>query len=218
MRLKFNIDSAQWVKEGAEKQRVIATSVTNAMRETGKRAAAAANEVIHAGGFASRKWELRPKNFPSSGVSLLPEVWLHSRINFEDIFEEGGIIHGNPWLWLPLPSVPKWPGDATRQMSPKKYAETIGPLVTIRRRGKPPMLGAAVTGRLPPQPFGRFVTRGRLRKGRGGKGPVTIIPLFVAVSSVVIEKRFDTAAAVEKATEDIQNIYIVNETREQHGD
>lgn len=218
MRVKFDVDKAQWIREGAEKQRVIATSVTKAMREVGKRAAAAANLQIHAAGFASRKWELRPKNYPPSGYSLLPEVWLHSRINFEDIFEEGGVIRGSPWLWLPLPSVPNWPGDATRQMSPKKYSETIGPLITIRRKGKPPMLGAAVTGRLKAQPFGHFVTRGRLKKGRAGKGPVTVIPLFVAVASVVIEKKFDTAAAVERATEDIQGIYILNETQEQHGD
>src|SRR5512146_2678889 len=148
MRIKFNAKGGQWLQATTEAERVSATALTKAMREVGKRAATAANKEIHSAGFASRKWELRPKNYPTSGISLSPEVWLHSRINFEDIFEEGGTVHGNPWLWLPLPSVPKWPGDTTRQMSPKKYTETIGPLVTIRRKGKPPLLGAAVTGTL----------------------------------------------------------------------
>lgn len=208
MRLKVTAASGQWIREGSVAGNIAATALTKAMRETGKLAAAAANRNIHAAGFAHRKWEMRPKNYPATGVSLLPEVWLHSRVNFLDVFEEGRTIHGNPWLWLPLPSVPKWPGDPTRQMSPKKYTETIGPLVTMRRKGKPPLLGAMVTGRLKPQPFGRFVTRARLRRGRGGKGPVSVIPMFIGVRTVTIEKRFDVNSAVESVTDKMPGLYI----------
>jgi hypothetical protein len=155
---------------------------------------------------------MRAKNFPASGNTLLPEVWLHSQVNFEDVFTEGKHIFGNPLLWLPLPTVPLWPGDATRQMSPRKYIETVGPLVTMKRPGKTPLLGAPVTGSLNPQPFGRFVTKARLRRGQLGGSAVTLIPLFVGVPSVTIEKRFDVQDAVERATEAMQGLYIQNET------
>lgn len=207
MRLKVSAASGQWIKETSAAGNIAAAGLTKAMRETGKLAAAAANRNIHAAGFAHRKWELRPKNFPSTGISLLPEVWLHSRVNFEDIFEEGRTIQGNPWLWLPLASVPPWPGDPTRRMSPKKYVETIGPLVTMRRRGKPPLLGAVVRGPLKPQPFGRFVTRAKLRRGSGGKGQVSVIPMFVGVRAVTIEKRFDVQSAVESVTDKMPGLY-----------
>lgn len=207
MKLTVNAAQGQWVRETSAAGKIAATGLTKAMRETGRLAAAAANQNIHAAGFASRKWEMRPKNYPSSGVSLLPEVWLHSRVNFEDVFEEGKTIHGNPWLWLPLPSVPNWPGDSTRQMSPKKYIQTIGPLVTMRRKGKSPLLGAVVTGRLKAQPFGRFVTRARLRKGRGGKGQVSVIPMFVGVRTVTIEKRFDVKSAIDAVVERLPGLY-----------
>lgn len=214
MALRFNINAkaGQWVNVTDSSKRIMETGLTKAMREVGKRAADAANNRIHAAGFASRKWELRPKNYPASGISLTPEVWLHSRINFEDVFESGRVIHGSPWLWLPLPSVPLWPGDSTRQMSPKKYVETVGDLVTIRRKGKPPMLGAAVSGSLKPQPFGRFVSRARLKRGRFGRGPVTVVPMFVGVSSVVIEKKFDVFPAVQSVTDQMQGLYAENES------
>ena len=212
MKLVVDAHAGQWIKASKDSEAVMAKGITAAMKELGKRAAAAANANIHGAGFASRKWELRPKNFPTSGGAVLnPAVWLHSRVNFEDVFEEGRAIHGSPWLWLPLPSVPPWPGDATRQMSPKKYVDSIGPLVTIRRKGKTPMLGAVVSGTLKAQPFGRFVTRGRLKRGRTGKGPVTVIPMFVGVHSVVIEKKFDAVGAVEGVTDQLQGLYVENE-------
>jgi hypothetical protein len=212
MKIVFKADAGAFVQATDEAERTMAKGLTAAMREVGQKAADAANANIHAAGFASRKWEMRAKNFPASGNTLLPEVWLHSQVNFEDVFTEGKTIVGNPLLWLPLPSVPLWPGDATRQMSPRKYVETVGPLVTMKRPGKTPLLGAPVTGSLRPQPFGRFVTKARLRRGQLGGGAVTLVPLFVGVPAVAVEKRFDVQGAVEHATEAMQGLYIENET------
>lgn len=209
MRLKVSATSGQWIRETSAAGKVAATGLTKAMRETGRLAAAAANKNIHAAGFKNRKWEMRPKNYPAYGVSLLPEVWLHSRVNFEEVFEEGRTIVGNPWLWLPLPSVPKWPGDPTRQMSPKKYVETIGPLVSFKgRAGKTPILAAKVRGGQKKQPWGAFVNKARLRKrGEGTRGNVWYVPLFVGVKTVTIEKRFDVMAAVESVTDKMEGLY-----------
>lgn len=212
MKIAFKADGQAFAKATDDVEKVMAKGLTAAMKEVGKRAADAANNNIHAAGFASRKWEMRAKNFPASGDTLLPEVWLHSQVNFLDVFTEGRHIQGNPLLWLPLPSVPPWPGDPTRQMSPRKYVESVGPLVTMKRPGKSPLLGAPVAGRLKPQPFGRFVTKARLRKGQLGGSKITIVPLFVGVPAVTIEKRFDVEEAVRRATEEFQGLYVQNET------
>jgi hypothetical protein len=213
MKTNFIVDGQSWLGTQDQIKRLTAISVTAEIRAAGKKAADAANAQIHGAGFASRKWEMKAKYFPTSGDSLEPSVWLHSTSNFEEVFELGAHItraQGN--LWLPFPSVPNWPGDSTRQMSPKKYIETIGPLVFMRRKGKPPMLGAPVTGSLRPQPFGRFVTKARLKKGRTGQGPVTIIPLFIGVPAVTIEKKFDVEGAVEKAAEEFPDVLAIDET------
>lgn len=171
------------------------------MRQTSKQCAAVGNRVIHAAGFASRKWELKVINYPkaSNAISLAPAAWIHSKVNFEDVFVTGATIQGSPFLWLPLPSVPLWPGDPTRQMSPKKFVQTFGPvLVTIRRPGKPPLLGQKVKGPVKAQPFGAFRTPGQLRRGLKAKtGTITVIPLFVGVPRVVIEKKFDVHSAID---------------------
>ena len=93
-------------------------------------------------------------------------------------------------------------------MTPKQYVQNVGPLVTMHRAGKPPMLGARIqTGRLPPQPFGRFVSRRRLARGTGGRGQFETIPLFVGVPVVNIPKKFDVEAAVEGAFEQFDELY-----------
>lgn len=212
MKLVVKADKGQWVQATTEAEKIMAKGLTAAMRELGKRAAAAANQEIHSSGFASKKWELKPKNFPISGNALDSAVWLHSTVNFEDVFENGKFIVGDPYLWLPFPSVPLWPGDPTRQMSPKKYVQSVGPLVTMRRPGKTPMLGAVVTGRPKAQPFGRFASRTILKRGTRGSGPKTTIPLFVAVPLASIKKKFDVLSAVESITDQLQGLYTANES------
>lgn len=200
----------QVVKATNDAEAQIAKAITAAMREMGKRAAAAASANVHGAGFVSSKWDIRAKNFPPSGDSLTPAVWIHSRSNFEDVFETGRTITGN--LWLPLPTVPLWPGDPTRQMSPRKYMQSVGPLIKVKRRGKTPVLGALVLGSLPPQPFGRFVSLRRLRR-QIGAGPRTFVPLFVGVSAVTIEKRFDIEATVERIAAELPGLYVENENK-----
>jgi hypothetical protein len=215
MKANFKVNNQEWIGTKAQIEQLTAAAVTAEIRAAGKKAVDAANAQIHGAGFASRKWEIKAKFLPApAGKPLEPAVWLHSTTNFEEVFTEGATIQAvkSSWLWLPMPSVPLWPGDSTRQMSPKKYIEAIGPLVLMWRKGRPPMLGAPVTGSLRPQPFGRFVTKARLKKGKLGRGPATIIPLFVGVPSVTIEKKFDVEGAVEKAAEAFPDVLVIDET------
>lgn len=212
MQIKFDAPAGQWLKATGQYERIMAQALTKGMKDVGDTAKSLGNRIIHGAGFASRKWELRAINYPKSGYSLLPEVWVHSGINFEDIFETGGTIHpihGN-WLWLPLPSVPLWPGDSTRQMSPKKFVETFGAtLVKIIRPGKRPMLGQKIKRQPKAQPFGRFATRSQLRRGTTAKsGATEVIPLFIGVPAVTLEKRFDVEPAMKKARDMLPQFYL----------
>ena len=80
-------------------------------------------------------------------------------------------------------------------MTASQYARSIGPLVSVERPGKPPLLFAkSRTGRR-----GRVATAGAERK-----------PLYVGLSSVAIHKRFDIKGAVRKAAAQLPQLYAKN--------
>ncbi len=205
MKLVARAEPGQWVKATTAYEKIIAKGATQAMRKVGKLAVDAGRQAISAGGFSSKfARTLRAINKPKSGYVLNPSVYIHSTINYADIFETGKTIVGQPFLWLPLPNVPPFKGRP--HMTPRQYIQNVGPLVTMRRTGKPPMLGALVeTGGRP--------TRGRLRRTflRGvfnEKRRSTItVPMFVGVHSVTIPKKFDVKGAIENAAEDIAQAY-----------
>ena len=83
-------------------------------------------------------------------------------------------------IWLPLPSAPF--GAGGRRIPAAKFREQVGsPLYTIRRPGKPPMLGANV--RVTSARAGKAISLALLRRGRnpGGKGVVRLVPLYIGV-------------------------------------
>ncbi len=216
MRLKAREDTpGQWAKATTEYERIIAKGATQAMRRVGKLAVAAGRQAIGAAGFtANVQRTLRAINKPKSGFVLNPSVYIHSTVNYLDVFETGRTITGSPWLWLPLPNVPPNPGSGVKfggligrpHMTPRQYVAKVGPLITMHRPGKPPMLGAVVeTGGKP--------TRRRLRstflkgvfgeKRRGTK----VVPMFVGVHSITIGKKFDVQQAIEDTAPEIAAAY-----------
>lgn len=207
MRLVARAEAGQWVKATTEYERIIAKGSTQAMRKIGKLAVDAGRQAIGAAGFSSKfQRTLQAINKPKSGYVLNPSVYIHSTINYADIFETGKTIVGNPFLWLPLPNVPPFKGRP--HMTPRQYIQNVGPLVTMRRANGLPMLGAVVRGA---GPAGR-ITRARLRKGRfsftgATRGKTHTVPMFVAVPSVVIPKKFDVKRAIEGAADDIASAY-----------
>ncbi len=210
MKIVTRADAGQWLKATNAYESIMAKAATLGMRDVGKEAVTKGRQSIAAAGFSSKfQNSLRVINKPPSGYVLNPSAYIHTTINYADIFETGKTITGSPFLWLPLPSVP--PIGGRPHMTPKQYTRNVGPLVTMRRPNGLPMLGAVVKGLTKAQPFGRFATRARLRKGRSGKGTTTqTIPLFVAVPSVSIPKKFDVKGAVDDAFKEFQDLYIKN--------
>lgn len=180
----------------------MATGLTSAMRDVAKIAVAKGRQSIAGSGLGPR-WvrSLRSRISPRSGVSFNPSAFIHSTINYSDVFEHGRVIQGKPFLWLPLPSVPKSKG---RQLTPKQYVRQFGPLRTISRPGKAPMLGAAVRVNVRP---GRKVSRRALSGTISKRASSVIVPLYVGIALVTLPKKFDVHGAVEEAFEQFGDIY-----------
>src|SRR6185369_16731200 len=125
-------------------QEPIASAASQAMAEAASIAKAEGRANIRAAGF-SQRWAnaLRSQVFPKPPqVSMGAAAIVFNKIGYSQIFEEGGTISGKPLLWLPLKSTPKKVGG--RRMTPAQYVRQVGPLFSIERAGKPPLLAGKI--------------------------------------------------------------------------
>lgn len=171
-------------------QRPLAKAATGAVREAGEIAKRDGRTSIAAAGF-SRKWQnaLRVNIYPPQGDSLRPAAFIYHKIRYAGVFEEGAIIGGQPYLWLPLETVPLRRG---RPMTPSQYAKSLGPLVTVQRRGRPPLL---------------FPKYRSARRRRGPTSSKERKPLYVGLSSVAIAKRFNIKGAAQNAAAQLPSLF-----------
>ncbi len=209
MKIVTKAESGQWLKATTEYERIMATAATKAMRDVGKDGIQKGRASIAAGGFSSKfQRTLRAINKPASGYVLNPSVYIHSTINYADVFETGRTITANTYLWLPLPAVP--PGKNRDHMTPREYIKNIGPLVFMRPHGRRPMLGRVVVRRSArARKFGLFPTKGRQLKGASAGDVKETIPMFVGFSSITIPKKFDVKGAVQDAFDNLDEFYAV---------
>ncbi len=173
-----------------EIQRPIARAATAAVRGAGEIAKRNGRASIAAAGF-SRKWQnaLRVNVYPPHGDSLRPAAFVFHKIRYASVFEEGAVIGGKPLLWLPLPTVPLRRG---RPMTPSQYVRSVGPLVSVERPGRPPLL---------------FAKPRAARRGRRAVSSSERKPLYVGLSAVAIAKRFDIKGAAQKAAAQLPALY-----------
>ncbi len=208
MKLVGRAEPGQWIKATNDYERVMAKAATLGMRQIGKLAETKGRQAIQAGGFSPKfARTLRAINKPPSGYVLNPAVYIHSTINYADIFETGKTITGNRLLWLPLPNVP--PGKNREHMTPREYIQNVGPLIwiTTQKHGGLIMLGAVVEGPSTKPSRGRL-RRTFLKRRFGEKTrPTHVVPMFFAVTSITIPKKFDTEKAVEDAMNGLSDAY-----------
>lgn len=212
MQIVIKGKTGQWIKATKEYERIIAHAATSAVRQTGIAARDAARRAIAVAGFGST-WQrsMRSKMLSGRNDVLNPMAWVHSTINFSDVFEYGKTIIGMPWLWIPLPLVPIYPGtgrgdEPRRQMTPKIYIQSVGPLRSAgNRNGKPPLLLGLMRAGPSGKPTRKF-------KGgvRGTRGELQWVPMFVGVSTARIEARFNTVDAMEMAADQMAQYYQDN--------
>jgi len=191
-----------------EGEKPIARAATAAMREAAELAKAGGRASIAGAGF-SRKWQnaLRAKIYPPNRESMRAAALIYHKVPYAEVFEQGAVIRGKPLLWLPLPNAPF--GAGGRRIPASKFQQQVGsPLYTIRRPGKPPMLGAHV--RMTDARAGKAISLALLRRGRnpGGKGTVRLVPLYVGIEVASIPKRFAILDAINRAAARLPSLYL----------
>ncbi len=230
MKLVVDAESGQWIKATNDAERVMAKALTTSMRQVGKLAVAKGRERITSAGFSSGfARSLVALNKPKTGYVLNPRVWIHSTINYADVFQKGATIRGgsggraaSPYLWLPFPNVPPNPGSGVKfgglvhrqHMTPSQYVRKVGPLITVQRRGKLPLLAAIVEGRETKPSAGRLrrtAQRRLLRATAFSKKKQThLVFMFYAVRQITIPQKFDVDSAVDQVFEEFQAAYDTN--------
>jgi hypothetical protein len=204
-RFTVKFEPGALAKAFESKYQVMAVGATKAMGIVTEKAKEKARASIRAaGGNFVRRWPnaLRSSVFPSGAkASASPAGLLYMRATYAGIVEEGGTIKGSPYLWIPLKNTPKRIGG--KRVTPGSLRN----LVTIRRPGKPPLLGMRV--KATSTRFNQPVTASLLARGTSAKrGLVRVIPLFVGVPKAEIRKRFAVRQAAESAARDLPSIYF----------
>ncbi len=172
----------------------IAKAATGAITDAAAQIKAQGRANIAAAGMSS-KWQnaLRVETYPQKGVSANAALLAHHKIPYAGVFETGAIIHGKPFLWIPLTGTPARVGGRT--LTPRVFAQSIGPLTSIRSRTGKPILAAPISGRT-----GSKITLARLRRGSRGQGAnIQLTPIFIGVPSIHIRARFGLQAVFQRA-------------------
>jgi Family of unknown function (DUF6441) len=208
LRLALSTVAGGFYKAITEGERPIAKAATAAVRDATEMAKSAGRASIAGAGF-SRKWQnaLRVKIYPPNRDSMRAAALIYHKVPYAEVFEEGVVIQGKPLLWLPLPSAPF--GAGGRRIPASKFQQKVGsPLYTIRRAGKPPMLGAHV--RTTNARAGKAISLALLRRGGnpGGRGSVRLVPLYVGIEVASIPKRFAILDAISRAAARLPDLYL----------
>jgi Family of unknown function (DUF6441) len=186
----------------------IARAGTAAIIKTADQIKLQGNQAIRAAGF-SMKWAnaLKVNTYPKTGISVRAALLAYHKISYAGIFDLGSetsaTIHGKPYLWIPVPGLPKQVGG--KRMTPRVYEQNIGPLKSAQGRRGPLLVGSVkVTKRnrnAPP------ISLSRLRAGASG-GPGTVsVPLFFAVRTATLRKRFNLERIFDRAADNLPALY-----------
>jgi hypothetical protein len=194
-------------------QQPIAKAVTKTFREAAKMIESAGRANISAAGLGKRAAAgFRVFSFPRRQFSLNPALKGWHRFGYFNIFERGGTIPGKPLIWIPLPTAPAKIGG--KRITPKLFVDQVGPLVSINRPGKPPLLAGQA---LRAVSAGRRATVGQLKTGArrtaarraGGRGRrALIVPLFVGIPQAKIRKRLSISPIYDRVRARLGEIYL----------
>lgn len=206
--LALDIVEGRFTKEVAKLQPRAAHAATAAMRDTVDLALVKGRQSILGAGF-SAKWAnaLRGTQYPQGKDSLDVTGFIWHKIGYAGIFESGGDIHPKApdgMLWLPIEQ--NLPIRSVGSWTPLKWTQEVGPLASVERPGKPPLLvGRVPVGQahgfsfpLHAPPIG-LSPRTQARRRRFSQAPVITAPLFFGIPLVTIGPKFGVKAARDEA-------------------
>ncbi|MDG4903217.1 DUF6441 family protein [Mesorhizobium sp. WSM4962] len=205
-RFRYSYRQGEFAAGMAAMKDPVAFAGTAAITEAADIVKAEGRADIAAAGF-SRRWQntLRANIYPKGRTSIDAAALIYHKIQYAGVFEKGAVIGGKPTLWLPLPTAPKRAGRS--KMTPALYVRTVGPLVSIERPGKPPLLAGRIATNRRGQINKGKVTLSALRRGAAG-APSTLVPLFIGVDRVSIRDRFSIAEITGRAAARLGALYV----------
>lgn len=190
----------------------VQVAATKAIRQAGIQLKDLGRANIRGAGFSS-KWAnaWRVNIYPAKGFSIDAAAFGFHKIGYADIFETGGSIQGKKGLlWVPLATVPK--GSGGHQISARAMVREGVKLFTIKRPGKKPLLASSVrvtkafNNRKSPA-----VSFTKLRAGgKGKKGKLTAVPLYIGLPAVTLRKRFELASIASRVQSRLGDLYFAN--------
>jgi hypothetical protein len=194
-------------------QQPIAKAATKTFREAAKTIEREGRVNISAAGLGKRfAAGFRVFTSPRRQFGLNPSLKGSHRLGYANIFERGGTIKGNPLIWIPLSSAPAKIGG--KRITPKLFADQVGPLVSINRPGKAPLLAGQA---LRAVSAGRRATLGQLKTGArrtaarraGARGRrAVMVPLFVGIPAAKIRKRLSISPIYDRVRGRLGEIYL----------
>ncbi|AZV21478.1 DUF6441 family protein [Mesorhizobium sp. M7A.F.Ce.TU.012.03.2.1] len=208
-RLRYQRKDGEFAQAMVANGDPIAAAGTAAVTEAGDIVKRDGRHNIAAAGF-SKRWQnaLRVNVYPRRRNSMSAAALIFHNIRYAGVFEDPTTIVGHPRLWLPLKDTPKRAGR--QKMTPALYIRTIGPLVSIERPGKPPLLAGKIATRRGQVAGGRVkVTTSALKRGGAG-APSTLVPLFIGIDRVNIRDRFSIRQITERAAARLGALYLKN--------
>jgi len=187
----------------------IAVAGTGAITEAGDIIKREGRSDIAAAGF-SKKWQnaLRVNVYPKRKYSIDAAALIYHKIVYAGVFEEGATIGGKPFLWLPLRDAPM--GRGGRRIKPSDYRAKVGhPLYSIKREGKPPLLGAYIRTT---DTRAKGISLSQLKRGRNpnGRGREVLVPLYIGVPRVDIKQKFHIRDIVARVSGQLGALYLKN--------
>lgn len=220
VRIRVETAPGQWLKEIDEKDANVVKAANKALRDLGIIARDAGRRAIAGAAFGS-VWtkSLQLIMYPKGrAISTNPTAYLHSTINYADVFETGKHVQAQSghYLWMPLPHVPPFKGRGVRfggvvgrsHMTPKQFIRFVGPLVFVHPKGRKPMLCFPVPGR------GKTVTAAKVRRAAAriarGESEFKLVPMYIGVTSIEIPRKFDATAAMNKVLQEgnLADLYL----------
>jgi hypothetical protein len=178
--IKYKYKPSEFAEALDEALQPMAIAAHAAVTETGRIAVRDGNAHIRGAGFTSAKWQGLYSKVEPKQPAINVTATIRHRFGPIAIFEYGGVIRGDPLLWLPieknLPSV-----TAGERWTPRRFASRFGKLRSARRGLRPLLFGMV-----------------------GGKS----VPVFHGVESVSISKRLDVTGVIQKAADQLQALYF----------
>lgn len=218
MKLDYQHNAEDWKAAARAIRGTIAGATRAAFQDIAAQVQRQGRAQIASAGL-SRRWQtgFRTYVFPRRpGASGELAMRGQHRIGYANVFERGARIQGRPLLWLPLPAAPKRING--KPTTAREFVRSVGPLHTIRRPGKAPLLAGYAMR--PSQ--GRALTVAQLRTGqrnarrrqaraafggRQGRRPVSV-PLFVGIPAARIRDRLNISVVYDRARADLPAAYV----------